>query len=76
MSLGVVSLRALLFLELLHTGRRSLVSSAQLQEQPKKIGKRREGRTDTASITKRTHGCDKDLPAEVILKHKYMTYMS
>ncbi|CAM9321856.1 unnamed protein product [Lampetra planeri] len=37
MSLGVVSLRTLVFLELLHTGRRSLVSSAQLQEQPKKI---------------------------------------
>ncbi|MED6295610.1 hypothetical protein CHARACLAT_033572, partial [Characodon lateralis] len=39
MSLHTLSLRALLFLGLWHSGRRSLASAPELQEQPSKMGK-------------------------------------
>ena len=40
MNLRALHLKALLFLGLWHAGRRSLASSPQLQDQPKKIGER------------------------------------
>lgn len=55
MNVHSLSLRALLFLGLWHTGRRSLASAPELQNQPKKIGKPPFGSLPLSSAVTQVH---------------------